>query len=95
MFIGGDRDVCTIWGQQALARADEVFTDLRGSVILQNCGHWLMHEQPHAVDKELLSCRAFESHRPTAWSRSVAAALRACVQGVGSSREVDNAAAPS
>jgi pimeloyl-ACP methyl ester carboxylesterase len=54
MFIGGDRDVCTIWGQQALARADEVFTDLRGSIILQNCGHWLMHEQPHAVNKERL-----------------------------------------
>jgi pimeloyl-ACP methyl ester carboxylesterase len=27
---------------------------LRGSIILQNCGHWLMHEQPHAVNKELL-----------------------------------------
>jgi pimeloyl-ACP methyl ester carboxylesterase len=54
LFIGGDRDVATIWSQQAIARANEVCTDLRGSVILRDCGHWIMQEQPEAVNKELL-----------------------------------------
>ncbi|HEX7827166.1 MAG TPA: alpha/beta hydrolase, partial [Mycobacterium sp.] len=54
MFIGGDRDAATIWSQEAIARAEEVCTDLRGSTILHNCGHWIMQEQPDAVNKELL-----------------------------------------
>jgi pimeloyl-ACP methyl ester carboxylesterase len=44
LFIGGDRDLSTIWSQQAIARANEVFTDLRGSIILRNCGHWIMQD---------------------------------------------------
>ena len=54
LFIGGDRDVATIWGQEAIARAKEVLTDLRGSVILRNCGHWIQQEQPEAVNRELV-----------------------------------------
>jgi epoxide hydrolase A/B len=54
MFIGGDRDVATIWSQQAIAQASETVTDLRGSIILRDCGHWIMQEQPDAVNKELL-----------------------------------------
>jgi pimeloyl-ACP methyl ester carboxylesterase len=54
LFIGGDRDVATIWSQEAIARAAEVHADLRGSVILADCGHWIMQEQPEAVTKELL-----------------------------------------
>jgi epoxide hydrolase A/B len=55
MFIGGDRDVATIWSQQAIARAEEWLTDLRGSIIVANCGHWIMQEQPEAVNKELMA----------------------------------------
>ena len=54
MFIGGDRDVATIWSQEAIARTEEALTNLRGSTILRNCGHWIMQEQPDAVNKELL-----------------------------------------
>jgi pimeloyl-ACP methyl ester carboxylesterase len=54
MFRGGDRDVATIWSQHARARESEAHTDLRGSIILRNCGHWIMQEQPDAVNKELL-----------------------------------------
>jgi len=54
LFIGGDRDVATIWSQEARERAEEALTDLRGSIILRNCGHWIMQEQPEAVNKELL-----------------------------------------
>jgi len=55
LFIGGDRDVVTIWAQQAIARAGEVLTDLRGTVIVPNCGHWIQQEQPEAVNTVLLT----------------------------------------
>lgn len=54
LFIGGDRDVATIWAQEAITRAPEMLTDLRGSVIVRNCGHWLQQEQPSAVNAALL-----------------------------------------
>jgi pimeloyl-ACP methyl ester carboxylesterase len=55
LFIGGDRDVATIWSQEAIARAKEHVADLRGSVILRDCGHWIQQEHPDAVNKELLT----------------------------------------
>ncbi|MFJ9712874.1 alpha/beta fold hydrolase [Streptomyces sp. NPDC101234] len=55
LFIGGDRDVATIWSQEAVARIGEHVHDLRGSVILDNCGHWIQQEQPEAVNRELLT----------------------------------------
>jgi Predicted hydrolases or acyltransferases (alpha/beta hydrolase superfamily) len=54
LFIGGDRDVTTIWGQEAIARIGEKVPDLRGSVILADCGHWIQQERPEAVNRELL-----------------------------------------
>jgi pimeloyl-ACP methyl ester carboxylesterase len=55
LFIGGDRDVDTIRSQEAISQAAEHVPDLRGSVILRECRHWIQHEQPDAVDKELLN----------------------------------------
>lgn len=55
LFIGGDRDIVTIWSQEAIARAGEVVSDLRGTVIIPDCGHWIMQEQPAAVNKALLA----------------------------------------
>ncbi|MDM0037403.1 alpha/beta hydrolase [Variovorax sp. J22G21] len=55
LYIGGDRDIVTIWSQQAIARAPEVLMDLRGSIIIPNCGHWIQQEQPLAVNRELLA----------------------------------------
>jgi pimeloyl-ACP methyl ester carboxylesterase len=54
LFIGGDRDVATIWSQEAIARAEEHVRDLRGSVIVPSCGHWIQQEHPDVVNKELL-----------------------------------------
>jgi pimeloyl-ACP methyl ester carboxylesterase len=54
LFIGGDRDVGTIWSQEAIARAEEHVQDLRGSVIVPGCGHWIQQEHPDVVNKELL-----------------------------------------
>ncbi|WP_272902679.1 alpha/beta hydrolase [Nocardioides sp. WS12] len=55
LFIGGDRDVATIWSQEAIARAKEHVHDLRGSVIVPNCGHWIQQERPDVVNRELLA----------------------------------------
>src|SRR6059036_3558211 len=55
LFIGGDRDVATIWSQEAIARAGEAILDLRGTIILADCGHWIMQEQPDAVNAALVT----------------------------------------
>lgn len=55
LFIGGDRDVVTIWAQEAIRRASEHVPDLRGSVIVPDCGHWIQQEQPAVVNKELVA----------------------------------------
>jgi pimeloyl-ACP methyl ester carboxylesterase len=55
LFIGDVRDVVTIWGQQAIALAKERVPDLRRSVIVPDCGHWIHQDQRDAVSKELLA----------------------------------------
>lgn len=54
LFIGGDRDIATVWGQEAISRASEKLTDLRGTIIVPNCGHWIQQEQPSATNTALL-----------------------------------------
>lgn len=54
LFIGGDRDIVTNWAQEAIRRAGEKLTDLRGTVIIPNCGHWIQQEQPSATNTALL-----------------------------------------
>jgi pimeloyl-ACP methyl ester carboxylesterase len=55
LYIGGDRDIVTIWSQEAISRASEMLTDLRGTIIIPDCGHWIQQEQPSAVNRELLA----------------------------------------
>ncbi|HEX7820551.1 MAG TPA: alpha/beta hydrolase [Sphingobium sp.] len=54
LFIGGDRDINTIWGQEAIARAHERVPHLRDVVIIANCGHWIQQEHPEQVNTALL-----------------------------------------
>jgi pimeloyl-ACP methyl ester carboxylesterase len=54
LFIGGSRDVATLWGLDALARAGEYLSDLRGAVILDDCGHWVQQEKPTETSEALL-----------------------------------------
>ncbi|MFD0441346.1 alpha/beta fold hydrolase [Streptomyces chartreusis] len=55
LFIGGDRDVGTVWSQEAARRADEHVRDLRGSVVIPDCGHWVPQEHPERVNQEILT----------------------------------------
>jgi pimeloyl-ACP methyl ester carboxylesterase len=43
LFIGGDKDGPTVWGTSAIARFPEMRPFLKGSHILENCGHWIQH----------------------------------------------------
>ena len=49
LYIGGDRDWVTIWSRDALDRLPEICDDLRGCVVLENCGHWEEIEEPDKV----------------------------------------------
>ena len=54
MFIGGDRDGPTMWGQQAIARFPQTLPQLRGSHILPGCGHWTQQERADDVNRLLV-----------------------------------------
>jgi pimeloyl-ACP methyl ester carboxylesterase len=55
LFIGGERDGPTIWGQRAIDRFSETLPALRGSHVLSGCGHWVQQERPGEVNDLLLS----------------------------------------
>ncbi|MGO9560106.1 MAG: alpha/beta fold hydrolase [Acidimicrobiales bacterium] len=54
LFIGGDKDGPTIWGANAIARLPETVPLLKGSHILENCGHWVQQEKAEDVNRLLL-----------------------------------------
>src|ERR1700749_4670182 len=41
LFIGGERDGPTLWGQRAIARFPQTLPGLRGCHVLAGCGHWV------------------------------------------------------
>lgn len=54
LFIGGDRDVCTIWGRESIELFSTVATKCYGSVIIENCGHWIQQEKPAEFNRALI-----------------------------------------
>lgn len=54
LFIGGEYDVATIWGAEAIARAGEKMSDYRGSHIIPRSGHWIQQEYPEETNRLLL-----------------------------------------
>jgi pimeloyl-ACP methyl ester carboxylesterase len=54
LFIGGERDGPTIWGQRAIERFPETLPELRGSHILAGCGHWVQQERAAEVNEILV-----------------------------------------
>jgi pimeloyl-ACP methyl ester carboxylesterase len=54
LFIGGDRDIVTIWSREARERAPELRTDMRDDVILSGCGHWVQQERPAETNVALI-----------------------------------------
>jgi pimeloyl-ACP methyl ester carboxylesterase len=54
LFIGGDRDGPTIWGQTSIDRFPETLPRLTKSVILPGCGHWTQQERADDVNALLV-----------------------------------------
>jgi pimeloyl-ACP methyl ester carboxylesterase len=54
LFIGGDRDGPTIWGQASIDRFPVSLPRLYKSVILPGCGHWTQQERPDEVNALLI-----------------------------------------
>jgi epoxide hydrolase A/B len=54
LFIGGDRDIGTMWGQAAIRGLSAHAPKARPSVVLKNCGHWIQQEHPEKVNSVLL-----------------------------------------
>jgi pimeloyl-ACP methyl ester carboxylesterase len=54
LFIGGDRDGPTVWGQASIERFPKTLPRLHRSIILPGCGHWTQQERPDDVNEALL-----------------------------------------
>ena len=54
LYIGGQYDVGTAWGAEAIERADEVMTDYRGTHMVADVGHWIQQEAPEETNRLLL-----------------------------------------
>lgn len=54
LFIGGEYDIATAWGRDALDRAKEYIPDLRGQPIIKGSGHWIQQERPEETNAALI-----------------------------------------
>jgi pimeloyl-ACP methyl ester carboxylesterase len=54
MFLGGEYDVGTWWGREALARVSEVIPNWLGARIVKGSGHWVQQEYPEETNAAIL-----------------------------------------
>ncbi len=50
LFIGGELDGPTRWGERAIARYPDTLPGCRGSHVLSGCGHWVQQERADEVN---------------------------------------------
>jgi pimeloyl-ACP methyl ester carboxylesterase len=55
LFLGGSLDASTTWLSDAIAAYPTTLPGLRGSHILEGCGHWIQQERPKEVNEHLLN----------------------------------------
>ncbi|MEU1666351.1 alpha/beta hydrolase [Streptomyces sparsogenes] len=53
LFLGGARDASTTWLADAIKAYPVTLPGLRGSHILDDCGHWIQQERPEEVNRHL------------------------------------------
>ncbi|MFJ5308981.1 alpha/beta fold hydrolase [Streptomyces sp. NPDC088350] len=53
LFLGGALDASTTWLADAIAAYPATLPGLRGSHILEGCGHWIQQERPAEVNQHL------------------------------------------
>jgi pimeloyl-ACP methyl ester carboxylesterase len=54
LYVGGDRDVSTLWGREAILQMNELAPYARDPVLIEDCGHWVQQEKPHDFNLALL-----------------------------------------
>jgi pimeloyl-ACP methyl ester carboxylesterase len=54
LFIAGARDASTTWMADAIEAHAETLPGLRGSHLLDGCGHWVQQERPDDVNRLLI-----------------------------------------
>ncbi|MDI5912642.1 MULTISPECIES: alpha/beta hydrolase [Streptomyces] len=54
LFVGGGRDIATLWGRTAMQRFPEVAPQAREPIVIADAGHWLPDEKPQELNKALL-----------------------------------------
>jgi len=54
LFIGGQYDVGTAWGAEAIDRAPEVMPNYCGTQMVADVGHWIQQEAPEETNRLLL-----------------------------------------
>ena len=54
LFIGGEYDGPTRWGNRAISRFPDTLPGLRGNHILPGCGHWVQQERADEVNRLLV-----------------------------------------
>lgn len=54
-FIGGEYDVATCWGKEAIALAPQHIDNYMGGEIIKGSGHWIQQEYPEQTNALLLS----------------------------------------
>ncbi len=54
MFLGGEYDVGTWWGAEAIERAPEVIPNWMGSRVLKGSGHWIQQERAEETNAVIL-----------------------------------------
>ena len=54
LFIGGEQDGPTRWGEAAIANFGKTMPGLRGSHVLSGCGHWVQQERAQEVNELLV-----------------------------------------
>lgn len=54
MFLGGEFDVGSWWGTEAIARAPEVIPNWLGARIVKGAGHWVQQEYPDETNAAVL-----------------------------------------
>jgi len=54
VVIGGQYDVGTAWGAEAIDRAREVMPNYCGTHMVPDVGHWIQQEEPKETNRLLL-----------------------------------------
>ncbi|WP_329122157.1 alpha/beta fold hydrolase [Streptomyces sp. NBC_01465] len=54
LFVGGTRDASTMWLADAIKAYDTTLPGLRGSHLIEGCGHWIQQERPDTVNELLM-----------------------------------------